>query len=303
VAILTRAQVEKLSEIIEQHATWFAWRIYGKAAASQSQIDALKAKGLLPMDTTVQSVKYAYVLGKLEAVLKEGEYRNLTWAELQERARGHLSQIDHFQIEAAEMTTMTKFRGLTDDLKSGLFEGLAQATRKTITEAQVRGEIKDVIKTGVELSRSYQQVAMDLVERLRETNRNWTRVAATEMHSATQRGIVSAILQGEDIYEDADGENSLVAVVHDDDACDDCKSMYNDHDTGNPRIFRLKELLENEGTNYQRPWRQHAKPVVPPLHPHCYGRLTFVPPGWGWDHNGRFTMLDINVAHPELNES
>lgn len=299
-AVLTRAQVEKIAGIIEQHTTWFAWRVYGKNAVSKKAIAELKAKGVLPMDVSVQSIKYAYVLGKLEAVLKESEYKNLTWSELEEAARGRYTPVDHLQIDAAEFTTMTQFRRLGDDIKAGLYSSLARTTSKKLSEIQVKGEIKDVVQAGVELSRSYQEVARDLVNQLKEPNRNWTRVAATEMHAARQKGIAIAIIQGEDVYEDAEGEDSFVAVVHDDDACDDCKRIYNDPKTGHPRILRLKELLANEGTNYQRPWRQNAQPVVPPLHPHCYGRLRYIPPGWGWNKDGRFTLLDHKTAYPEV---
>jgi predicted double-glycine peptidase len=120
------------------------------------------------------------------------------------------------------------------------------------------------------------------------------------MHSARQRGIAAAIIQKEDIYKYSDGIDSNVAVVHDYDMCDDCRRLYYDPKTGNPKIFKLKELLDNEGSNYRRPWRQNAKPVLPPAHPHCYGRLHYVPAGWGWDDQHEFTLLDPAEAYPEV---
>lgn len=298
--VLTRAQIEKLAEIIRQHATWFAWRIFGEQEISEKDLQQLKASGKLPMDVSAPSIRYAYVLGKLESLLKEGEYKKLTWAQLQEAAKGRYTAVDKLQIQAAELSAHTQFRNLLDDLRNGLYQRLSQATSQTLSEGSIKETIADKIKTGVDLSQTYSKVANELVDALRETKRNWGRVAATEMHSARQRGVAAAIIQKEDIYADSDGVDSNVAVVHDADMCEDCRRIYYDDKTGNPQIFKLKELLDNEGTNYQRPWRVNAKPCLPPLHPHCYGRLRYVPTGWGWNDHHEFTLLDPAAAYPEV---
>ncbi len=298
-ALLTRQQIEKLAQIIKDHTTLFIWQVCGKDQVSQAEIDRLKAKGLLPVDVTASSIKYAYVLGRLESTLKEGEYKNLSWKELMELATGRYTAIDHMQISAAEMMAANRIRGIGNDIQNGLYDELGQATQKTISEAAVRGEIKDVVRTGVGLSKTYAQVAKDLVERMKEPERNWVRVASNELASAQQRGVANAILQGVDVYERAEGEDSLVAVQHGGEACPDCKRLYEDS-RGHPKVFKLKELMANEGSNYNRPWRQNAGPVVPPLHPHCYGRLIYVPPGWGWDDKGTFTLLDPKAAYPGI---
>lgn len=298
--ILSRAQIERLAEIIRQHTTWFAWRVFGEQEISEKDLQRLKHSGKLPMDVSVSSIKYSYVLGKLESLLKEGEYKRLTWEQLQEAARGRYTSIDKYQIDAAELSAHTKFRNLLGDIQDGLYQRMSDATNRVITEGNIRETIADKIRTGVDLSQAYTKVASELVESLKETKRNWERVAATEMHAARQRGIAAAIIQKEDIYADSDGVDSNVAVVHDSDMCEDCRRVYYDPKTGNPKVFRLRELLENEGSNYKRPWRVNAKPVVPPLHPHCFGRLRYVPLGWGWDDNHQFTLLDPSEAYPEL---
>lgn len=298
-AILTRQQVERLAEIIEQHTTWFIWSTFGSKYVSKADVDRLKNAGILPMDVQVSTFKNAYILGKLEALLKRAEFKSLSWADLQKEAVGRLTPYDHLQIEAAEFTAYTMFRGLADDIRAGLYRRLAMATNRAVSEAQVRGTIKDVVKTGVELSQSYQKVAAELVEALKEPNRNWTRVAATEIHSAWQRGVAMAIMNKEEIYADSDGIDSEVFVDHGIDACEDCQRIYTT-DGSTPKIFKLRELLGNEGSNYQRPWRQNAKPVLPPLHPHCFGSLQYVPPGWGFDKEGRFTLVDPEKAYPEI---
>jgi len=298
--VLSRAQIEKLAEIIRCHTTWLMWRMFGDQEITEKDLHDLKASGKLPMDVNASAIRYAYVLGKLQSLLKEAEFKKLTWKQLQEVATGRYTDVDKLQIKAAELSAQTEFRSLMDDIKNGLYQRLAQATHRTVTEGHVRSTISDKIKTGTDLNQTYRQVARELVEALKEPHRNWERLAATELHTAKQRGVMTAISQKEGIYADSDGIDSDVAIVHDADMCDDCRRIYYDPKTGNPKIFKLKELLENEGTNYQRPWRLHAKPVVPPLHPHCFGRLRYVPPGWGWNDMGRFTLLRPEEAFPEV---
>ena len=298
-AVLTRHQVERLAEIVRQHAAWFIWRTLGSQAVTQGDVDRLKASGLLPMDVNVDSIKYAWVLGKLESILKENKWKNLPWDELVAEAEGRrLSPVEKLQLEAASLTAFTKFRGLAEDINSDLYERLAQATGKVVSEAQVRGTIKDIVQTGVEMNETYLGVAKQLVDSLMEPGRNWTRVAATELHAAQQRGYAAALYNREGIYEDAEGPDSEVFIRLDPHACEDCKRLYMDPSTGHPKVFVLKDLVANEGTNYQRPWRVNARPCVPPLHPHCYCRLSYKPPGWGWDKDGEFTLIDPKEAYP-----
>lgn len=291
-AILTRDQIEKLSEIIRKHANWVTWRLLGDKFVSQADIDALQKEGILPMGVQTPMIKYSFVLGRLEALLKEGEWKGLTYDQLVEKATSRHTDLQKLQIEAAEMSANITLRGLFEDIQAGVFEDLAQATNRTVTEAVVQGKVAEEIKEGVTSRKNYIEVAHALSKTLKENERNWYRVASTEMHAAREKGVVSSILAGEDVYRRADGPESLVAVVPDPDACKDCLRLYLDPKTGQPKLFKLSDLMENEGTNYIRPWRQNARPVVPPLHPHCFCRLRYVPPGWGWNDEGRFTVVD-----------
>lgn len=293
-AFLTKEQIEKLIEAIRRNATWLTWRLLGSQYITETDLAALKAQGLLPMDITADTVRQAFVLGQLESVLKEAEWKNLTWEQAMEAATTKQTPVNELQIRAAGISFFSKLRGLEDEIREGLFDQISRATQGAIDESTVREKIRQIVTVGVEADKNYRQVANDFRETLKETKRNWHRVAATELHSARQNGVVSAIITGTDVYKDAQGVDSDVAVTPNPDACDDCKRIYLDPKTGNPRIFKLSELLGNAGTNYIRPWRKNAKPVVPPLHPHCFCRVRYVPRGWGYDDKGKFTLLDTD---------
>lgn len=291
-AIINKDQYDRIAGIVRRYTDWFVNRLFSPTYVSKPEVSIDEDK-LTELSTSM--VKLSFDLGVTEASLKDSEWSQYTWDALKDSQRP-LTEIQKLQVQATEMSAATQYRRLADDIVNGLFDRLAQATRTTVSEAQVRGEIKEQIRAGVEGNRSYRDVAHSLVGELKEQQRNWTRVASTEMHAARQRGVAEAIRSGIDIYENSEGNDSLVAVVPAPDACRDCKRLYLDERTGHPKIFKLSELMSNEGTNYVRPWRDNAEPVVPPLHPHCFCRLRYVPPGWGWNEQGRFTMTQPEKA-------
>lgn len=293
--ILTRQQIEELAQIIRQHASWLTWRLFGNQFISDSDLQKLKDKKILPMDVQVDAIKHAFILGELESLLKTTEWKNLSWEQLQEVAQSPHSDVEKLQIEASELSAYTVLRGLEDDIRNGLYDSLAKTTKAAIGEGQVSGIVRDEVKLGVDLSKRFDQVAIDLAERTKEVKRNWHRVAATELHAARQNGIVHSITTGTDVYKYSKKADSSVSVVPDPDACSDCKKMYLGKD-GKPIIFKLSELLNNAGSNYVRPWRKNARPVVPPLHPHCYCTIRYVPEGWSWGDEGHLTMTDPDAV-------
>jgi hypothetical protein len=287
--VLTKEQIDKLSKIIQKHVTWITWRIFGTDYVSDKEIDRLKAEGLLPTDVQTSSIKYAFVLGKLESLLKEAEWKDLSWEDLKEAAEARHTEVEKLQIQASELSAYTVLRGLEDDIRDRVFTDISNATQEAIDEAYIKDVVKEEVKTGVEYSKTMSEVSEKLYQRTGDLKRDWNRVAITEMHAARQNGVVSAIVNKVDVYKHGDGEDSQVSVVPDPRACDDCLRLYTEG--GNPKIFKLSELLGNSGTNYIRPWRANAKPVIPPLHPSCYCRLRYLPKGWGWE-NKKMVLKD-----------
>lgn len=290
-AFLTREQIAKLAEIIRKHASWVSWRLLGNKFVTKADLKKLENDGLIPKDVKPSVIKQAFVLGKMESVLKESEWKELSWNQIKDVATEIQTPLQKMQIEASEMSMDVTLRGLFEDIQGGLFGELARATGAAVTVASVQEKVAGEIKAGTIASSNYIKVANGLVDSLKEPRRNWHRVAANELHAAREKGVVNSILEGEETYRRADGADSDVAIRPDYDACEDCKRLYLGAD-GKPKIFKLSELMANEGSNYIRPWRKNARPVVPPLHPHCFCRIRYIPPGWGWNDKGRFTVVD-----------
>jgi hypothetical protein len=298
----TLKQIKILAEIVRTHASWITWRLLGEQFVSVEDLRKLKDEGILPTGEQVPLIQSAFSLGRLESLLTKNEWKNLTWGQLMTMAGKEQTPIQQAQIAASQLSAYTTLRGLSNDIERGIYESLSREVGEVVDEAVVKDKVAEAITEGVKERKSYIRVANDLRKVLEDQKRNWYRVATTEMHAARQRGVVSAILDQEDIYHESEGAESAVAIVPDPDACSDCNRLYLDS-SGNPKVFKLSELLENSGTNYQRPWRKNAKPVVPPLHANCFCNLRYVPPGWGWNKEGRFTVVDPEKHRENLLKS
>lgn len=296
-AILSKTQLDKIQEIVQRHVSWFVWRLFGEKY-SPSDPSKVNVPDHLSTQLPASLTKLAFVLGREEAIMKEAEWGAYEWDALISAAEKKLTAVEQVQVDTAELSAYSKYRQLGEEISNGVFNRLAVETSRVVSEGQVRGIIKDQVQLGVETNRRYKDVAKDLAGALKENQKNWTRVASTEMHQSRQMGIAHAIINKIDFYKDSDGPDSLVAIVPAPDACKDCVRLY--VEKGKPKVFKLSELLDNAGSNYQRPWRENARPVVPPLHPHCFCRLRYVPPGWGWNDEGRFTLTDPKAAYPEV---
>jgi len=249
-AIFTKAQLEKLVEVVHLNVSWLMRRLLGESAASESKQESL------PTEST-DLARRAFVAGELESVMQDAEWKKLSPEILTEAASKNQTPAQEAQIATVRVATAITLRGLEYDVS------------KKLTEL-----LRSKIQAGSKLD--YASVIADLHKQFPDIKRNWRQVITNELHSAHQQGVVSAILSGTDVYRFADGPDSKVKIILDSGACADCRRVYTD--SGESRVFKLSELLENAGSNYKRPWRSNAKPVIPPLHPRCLCRLKYIPP-------------------------
>ena len=281
--MITLKQIKKIAAIIKDNVSWFMWRVFGDRVVSKKDVEKSEYLGSLPLDDSLDALENSYVLGRKESMSTKDEFKDLEFEELEEE---NIYVDDHkFHIDAAETSTKLTFDRLNDDIKDTIFKNVQKATKTAISEIWAKGVIKDKVESGVIFSKSYTKVANEIRKELGIKKYNWERVAITEMHTIRQKGIATAIINKDDIYKFSEGIDSNVAVLHAANQCDVCKRLY--YDGLKPKIFKLRELVANEGSNFIAPWRENAKPVVPPLHPNCTGYLVYVPEDWGFDEDGK----------------
>lgn len=142
--------------------------------------------------------------------------------------------------------------------------------QRLVTRETIRESTSEAVARGWAADR----LASELGNKTLDWGRNWRRIAATELQAAANEGTVIAAIR-------LDGAETRIARIPEPDACPACRALFLDPETGRPRIFLARELVEN-GTNVGKP-RDDWKPTVWPTHPHCRCPAQRVPRGFVFD--------------------
>ena len=125
-----------------------------------------------------------------------------------------------------------------------------------------------------------ESVRNSLEETLSSVTSSLKRVVAAEVTTAKNIAALEAIFR---VAKDQGVEDPTVffAVVKDKKMCKECKRLHLKADLIIPRVWKLSEIKHN----YHK--RGESNPSVHGLHPFCRCFLTFLPPGFTFDKEGR----------------
>lgn len=131
-----------------------------------------------------------------------------------------------------------------------------------------------------------------LEETMGSVSSNLKRVVATEATKAKNLAALEAISR---VASDQGVKDPTVffAVVKDKNMCQECKRLHLEDDLVIPRVWKLSEI----GHEYHK--RGDKYPKVHSLHPNCRCFLTFLPPGFGFDSEGRLTYKSFDYDEYE----
>lgn len=130
--------------------------------------------------------------------------------------------------------------------------------------------VRDLVANAVESHRDPAQLARELADATGDYAHNWSRIAETELQAVFNEGCVIGAIQ---VY----GAEARIARVPESDACEDCKRVFTDGETGRPIVWPVKDLIAN-GVNVGRKRDQWLASVYP-CHPRCKCGTITVPPG------------------------
>ena len=310
---LTRHQIEELVQILHANCDFWTARRRKTETLSREDYDVAIASGLLPPGIQYATILYSDVLSRLEAILTEEHFSGSTFDELKKEAAKFTptSPYEAHAMEAARTCAGRWVSGLSDDIRNGVFQNL-QATIKTqLNERIVRNIIGNAVASAIDKRRGAGGLAADLRRELKDEkySMDYLSIAETELHDAFQRGYVTTVLNGEGKFKHTtDGLDTNVYIMTNPVVCRECNEAYNDPVTGNPRIFRLADLLAN-GDNSGIPEGQRNKgttgphrvrAVLPSHHSGCSCHIQALPNGYGFDDDGNWEIKDIKVAYPTL---
>lgn len=272
---LTASQMRQIKKIIEEHMN-----VIMKITIGDTQVSPqiLKKFGVPKSISNLITDSYKY--GKLTTVAN----KNLAKMSPQEvndmLKKLKVSTRQQKSIEYMKAKTQLSIDNLTQRMTSAVLTsalqnqlGMYQAIDKVVPNA---------IKEGTDRYKVIQQ----LRELTNDWERDWHRVAHTEMWDAKVQGEANAIIDNESPVSKK-GRDTTVFKRPAPNACNKCKQLYLESDGITPRLFKITDLQAN-GSNYgkkQADW----KPTLGILHPNCMCPLSVMPDGYKFDASGQLT--------------
>lgn len=288
------SRIKELRRLVRLHANWLLFVTVGRDILSDAEFSELEAYGKLPLDKPVSLIDKAYFLGRIRAVKKKAEYAQVQYTEVEKEP---ISELEKLVLEQARIKAGSFFKRLATELDSAVSDG------SNVIFSEALGE---ETASAIEQNLSADQFASQLAARFQQgLKKDWLRVARTELHRAKTSGQAQAILNKVDIYAHNGGPGANVSVVPGPNCCVDCSKLYLD-DSGNPKIFKLADLLaagsnSDPGVVHTKTGGIHTKwkATLPPLHPNCGCTLQFVPPGYSWK-DGKLALLNKSLFEADL---
>jgi len=271
-AKLTRTQLNQIKRIISDHMEVLMQITVGDGHPSSALLRKLK----LPQDI-VDLITTSYKYGRL-GILEGKDLSNMSEEDVQKLLRKiKLTRSQERSVDYAKVKAQQSIDTLTQRITSNVIT-MAVQSDLSMWEA-----VKEVIPAALENNTPRYKVIQQLREKTGDMERDWHRVAHSEMWNAKLQGEAEAIVNNESPMS-RKGAETLVYKKPAHNACPKCKQLYLEKDGVTPRVFKISELLAN-GDNYgkkQADWL----PTLGILHPNCMCPINVMPDNTEFDSQG-----------------
>lgn len=297
--VLSKTVLEKIRKIIEQNYAQFTVSMLGKAVFSKEELKQMQAAGIdiankesfLSMayfhnfinnpinENSPTSVEDMKAQQSQPGIKPTGEANDYTVDNLNDKAKQYIDKL--------RMDVVTRIEGfIRDNNDAYKFDALANLDRE------------DAIDTLVKES-SLGRVKQKLRDSNKDANRDWQRVALTEMSNAIGIGSVDRIVT-DNRGTDLDDVFVYRIIVGDALTCKYCRRFYGD--VGEPpKLYRLSTLLGN-GSNYgvkSDAW----KPVSGATHPNTRtSQVIELKPGFAVNPGGSVSYIGLAKWNDYIHE-
>lgn len=273
---LTRAQINQIKSIISDHMEVLMQLTTGDGHPSPALLKKLRLpKGITDLITT------SYQYGRL-GVLQGKDLSNMSTEDVKKLMRNlKLTPAQKRSIEHAKVKAQQSIDSITQRITSSV------VTMAVQSDLSMWDAVREIIPAAMENDTPRYKVIQQLREKTGDMNRDWHRVAHTEMWDAKVQGEAEAILNNESPLS-KQGADTLVYKKPAPNACAKCKQLYLEKDGITPRVFKLSELVAY-GTNYGKKQADWV-PTVGTLHPNCMCPLSVMPPNTKFDSQGNLVF-------------
>jgi len=272
---LTPQQYEKILSIIDNHTKTM---LYFAVGGQKPPIDLLRKLGI--PESVIPMVKNAYVYGKLAQLMDQSKHKNLTFEQLKAEAKKvALTKQEQLALTWAERHAAMYVSGLANTIKNRVLDSMITDSKQSLAILAEKQAINDEVQQAIINRESRSQLVSNLRSITQDYDRDWQRVAHTELWDARLNGHAMAILSG-----GKDATKIRVFKRPRADACEHCKRLYLEADSITPRVFTLAQLMAF-GDNYKKKMINWV-PTLGTLHPNCSCTLNVLPAGFGFDKKG-----------------
>lgn len=272
---LTPSQIRQIKKVIEEHMNVIMELTIGDTKVSP---ETLKKIGVPKSISNLITDSYKY--GKLTTVMN----KNLSKMSPQEvndmLKKLKVSSRQQRSMEYLKAKTQLSIDNLTQRMTSAI---ITSALQNQLDMYQAIGQ---VVPEAVKKNTDRYKVVQQLRDLTQDWERDWHRVAHSEMWDAKVQGEANAIMDNESPISKK-GKDTMVFKRPAPNACNKCKQLYLEADGITPKLFKITELQAN-GSNYgkkQADW----KPTLGILHPNCMCPLSVMPDGYKFDSSGQLT--------------
>lgn len=272
---LTPSQIRQIKNIIEEHMN-----VIMRLAIGDTEVSPQMLKKLGIPKSVSNLITDSYKYGKLSVVTN----KNLSKMSPQEVdsliKRLKISTRQQKSMEYLKVKTQLSIDSLTQRMTSAV---VTSALQSQLSMYQAIGK---VVPNAIKESTDRYKVIQQLRDLTQDWERDWHRVAHSEMWDAKVQGEANAIIDNESPISKK-GKDTMIFKRPAPNACNKCKQLYLESDGITPKLFKITELQAN-GSNYgkkQSDW----KPTLGILHPNCMCPLSVMPDGYKFDNSGQLT--------------
>jgi hypothetical protein len=289
--VTSKSTIEIIRKIIQKHYSRLVVSVLGRDALTESELKELEAQGI---DTTNPDslMSLVYYHNFINHPIDEVTPTSVEDMKAQQSVQGlkpvgeaHEYTVDNINdktkqlIEKMKLDVMTRVEGIIrDNNDSYKMDALQNVDRTDImdelTKESTLGKLKQKLK-----------------DTSGDGNRDWTRIAVTEMSNAIGIASVDRIVS-DNLGADLDDVYVFRITVKDAKTCKWCRRFYNDSD-GSPKLYKLSTLLDN-GSNYGKK-TDGWLPVIGATHPNerC-SQMIELKPGYALKHDGSVTYIGLD---------
>jgi hypothetical protein len=298
--VTSKETQEKILRVIKKHYARLVMSVTGSKVLTESEKEDIRELGVDPDQSTDGLMALAYHHNFINNPVDENSPRSVEEMREQQgrpgakpRGEAHDYSVETINdqtkqyIDKLRMDNSTRILGIirqnNDNYK---FEALQNLDRPDLSDQLVK-------------EASLGKVKQQLRDTSKEANRDWQRVALTEMSNAIGVGSVDRIVSNN---ADKNAEEVYVyrVIVGDSLTCKFCRRFYGD--VGQPpKVYRLSTLLGN-GSNYGKK-QDMWKPVVGATHPNTRtSQILELKPGFKVLPGGRVTFIGRENWNSYINE-